>query len=73
MDVYDPWASPEEVEREYGIQTLKERPSGKYQAIVLAVAHTDFAALSYDNLLDNPGIIYDVKGFLPVDRIDGRL
>ena len=73
VDVYDPWASPEEVEREYGIQTLKERPSGKYQAIVLAVAHTDFAALSYDNLLDNPGIIYDVKGFLPVDRIDGRL
>ena len=47
--------------------------AGKYDAIILAVAHNQFKDLNYKALLAPNGIIYDVKGFLPREIIDARL
>ena len=47
--------------------------AGKYDAIILAVAHNQFKNLNYKALLAPNGIIYDVKGFLPRELVDARL
>src|SRR5690606_15413573 len=62
VDIYDPWASPEEVDHEYKLTTTKALPTEKYDAIVLTVAHKEFLDLNLKNLLVEDGIIYDVKG-----------
>ena len=74
VDVYDPWADPGEVRREYGID-LMENPyaSAPYDAVVLAVAHREFAGLDYQKLRKDNGIIYDVKSFLPRSLVTRRL
>jgi UDP-N-acetyl-D-galactosamine dehydrogenase len=64
IDIFDPWASPEEVAHEYNYQVSNVLPNAKYDAIVLGVAHKEFADLSLDSLKTNNGIIYDVKGIL---------
>ncbi|MDT9302516.1 MAG: nucleotide sugar dehydrogenase [Limnospira sp. PMC 1281.21] len=64
IDVYDSWASPEEVQQEYGIELLSDLPKfANYQAIVLAVAHDEFKGLSLAK--NNGQVIFDVKSFLP--------
>jgi UDP-N-acetyl-D-galactosamine dehydrogenase len=74
VEVYDPWANPAEVEAEYGIKisTGATPPMlSEYSAVVLAVAHEQFATLS---LRKNPNqVIYDVKGILDRSLVDGRL
>jgi UDP-N-acetyl-D-galactosamine dehydrogenase len=74
VDIYDPWASPEEVRHEYGVECLRE-PSGVcYDAVVLAVAHESFRELDLRKMLSSSqGVIYDVKGVLAADVVDGRL
>lgn len=72
--VYDPWANPDEVEHEYGIRSLQQLDaSTRYHAIVLAVAHTDFLQLNLNDYLQPNGVIYDVKGALLKEAVDGRL
>jgi UDP-N-acetyl-D-glucosamine/UDP-N-acetyl-D-galactosamine dehydrogenase len=64
VDVIDPGASPEEVRHEYGI-TLKSEPSGKYDAVIVAVPHKEYKDLDEDylrNLLNENGILVDLKG-----------
>lgn len=115
ITIYDPWANPDSVAREYGLTitpvlpevpacdgTVCEVPAacacgevsaacagagaasemsagaagaaaGKYDAIILAVAHNQFKDLNYKALLAPNGIIYDVKGFLPRELVDARL
>jgi len=71
--VFDPWASPKEVEHEYGLKIFNELPAGKYESIILAVAHDEFRALSIRELLAENGVIFDVKGVLPKEMVDARL
>lgn len=74
ITVFDPWASPERVKREYGIDITGILPTGqRYDAIVMAVAHNQFASLDLRQLLNPGGVIYDVKGILDREIIDGRL
>ncbi len=73
VTVYDPWASPAEVKHEYGIDTTSEKPSSKYDAIVLAVAHDEFVNADWKFYLKPDGIIYDVKGCLDKTLVDHRL
>jgi UDP-N-acetyl-D-galactosamine dehydrogenase len=76
VDVWDPWVDPAEAEREYGIQPVEQPSAGAYQAIVLAVAHREFAELGIDRVraLGAPGaILYDVKYLFPASAADGRL
>jgi UDP-N-acetyl-D-glucosamine/UDP-N-acetyl-D-galactosamine dehydrogenase len=67
VEIVDPYASAEEVKHEYGIDMIKE-PSGKYDAILLAVAHKQYSSLNevtFKNLLTDDGILFDVKGIFP--------
>ena len=71
VSVYDPWADPEEVKREYGIDLL-ESPDEKYDAVVLAVAHDKFDGLDIEKLRNgNDTVVYDIKSKL--DKSDGKL
>lgn len=71
--IYDPWANAEKVEIEYGIKITSKINKVKYDAIILAVSHTEFLDIDLRSLLTDNGVIYDVKGILPRDIIDGRL
>lgn len=75
-DIYDPWADPEEVFREYNLNPCNkfEQLHGKYDAIVLAVAHKEFLNLDYKQLKNSQrAIIYDIKGVLDTSLVDDRL
>lgn len=72
VTIYDPWANPEEVRHEYGLDTVNEVPSAKYDAIVLGVAHSEFRGLDINSLKKNNSVVFDVKGILG-DSADGRL
>lgn len=72
VDVYDPWASKEEVINEYGIDTI-ENPTGKYDAIVHVVAHEKFKTLDIAKLKNDTAVVYDVKGTLNFEQINKRL
>lgn len=71
--VYDPLADVETVKAEYAITITNEEPEGKYDAIILAVAHQDFKHIDISRLLSENGVVYDVKSILPRDTVDGRL
>ena len=76
VDVYDPWASAEEVRREYGISLLSglDAAGGRYDAVVLAVAHRQFLETDIRQLLSGPtAVVYDIKGVLPKEIITARL
>ena len=76
ITIYDPWASPAAVAHEYGVAIESSQPnveSGKYDAVILAVAHKKFLDMDIKSLVNGNGVIYDVKGILPRDIIDGRL
>lgn len=73
ITVYDPWANVSQVAHEYGIDVVNELPCDKYDAVILAVAHKDFVTLDIKSLLNENGVVYDVKGVLDRDIIDGRL
>lgn len=74
VDVYDPWANPQEVSHEYGISILTGDQSpdlDAYSAIILAVSHEKFRILKLEK--SSSQVIYDVKGFLDKKLIDARL
>ena len=74
IDLYDPWASENEVEREYGIKCLNTLKSeGKYDVIVHAVAHDIFNDIKVTELLKKNGAFYDVKGTFKSNKVDKRL
>ena len=76
VDVFDPWANQEEARREYGIKPIDRPINGKYDAILLAVAHDEFRELTSEQIRaygkDNH-VLYDIKYLLKVDEVDGRL
>ena len=73
ITVYDPWAVPEIVEREYGIAVVNELPDQKFDALIAAVAHRKFEGLDIPALLKDRHVVFDVKGTLDRTLVDGRL
>lgn len=76
ITVFDPWANPEAVKHEYDIKIFNQFPENeKYDAVILGVAHSQFKELDIRGLLADKtnGVVYDVKGILSRDNIDGRL
>ena len=77
VDVYDPWIDRIEARHEYAIDLLAEMPApGRYDALVVAVAHDQFKTLGIEGLrrlANDRAIIYDIKGMFPKDQVDGRL
>lgn len=71
--VYDPWANVAAVKHEYGIDIVNEVPENKVDVVILAVAHKEFVELDVRLLVNDNHVIYDVKGVLDRDIIDGRL
>ncbi len=74
VDIYDPWASPEEVFEEYGVKISTEFDKDKnYAAILLAVAHDEFKSIDFEKYYKAGAVVFDAK--VVVDRrwVDGRL
>ncbi|MXN91957.1 nucleotide sugar dehydrogenase [Flavobacterium sp. Sd200] len=64
VTVYDPWADPEEVLEEYGLETCCVQPDTRFDAVVLGVAHNEFTSMNMDLLKKPVSVVYDVKGVL---------
>ncbi len=78
ITVYDPWADALHVEHEYGIEISDKSYDeliGQFDAVILGVAHNEFKDKNLRDLLkDNSmGVVYDVKGIIERNQIDGRL
>lgn len=75
ITLWDPWASPEEVLKEYGISSIKEL-SGlhrDFDGAILAVSHNEFLDVDIQQLLKSNAVVYDVKSVLEKVKVDGRL
>jgi len=73
ITVYDPWANPDVVKAEYGIELTNTLPKGSFDAVIAAVAHTQFSTLDILSFLKEKHVIFDVKGSLERKIVDGRL
>jgi UDP-N-acetyl-D-glucosamine/UDP-N-acetyl-D-galactosamine dehydrogenase len=76
VDVYDPWVDAEEARHEYGITPLEVIEVGRYDAVILAVAHRQFAEMGLEKIraFGKPvSVLYDVKYLFRAEQVDGRL
>jgi UDP-N-acetyl-D-galactosamine dehydrogenase len=72
VDIYDPWARPDEVLFEYGLNSQQSLPIKTYDAVVLGVSHDEYLNLDLDSLRKAKSVLYDVKGIIK-SKVDGRL
>ncbi|PIE02091.1 MAG: Vi polysaccharide biosynthesis protein VipA/TviB [Acidobacteria bacterium] len=72
IDVFDPVADKCEVRQEFGIELVDEL-KGNYDALILAVAHDVFQGIVPEKLVQERGVIFDVKGFFPKESVTSRL
>ncbi len=73
VDVYDPWAIAEEVQHEYGLTLTENIDEGRYDGIILAVAHREFFSLPIENYRkDETSIIFDTKSIFDRKLVDLR-
>ena len=75
ITVFDPWVNQEEVKREYGlsIENVNSVLKDSYSAIILAVSHSEFKELDIDSLRKEKSVVFDINGFLDIDKVDHRL
>ena len=76
VDIYDPWVSTEEAQREYGITPITTLHGGAYDAIIVAVAHhqfKDMGAAAIRALGKTTSVLYDLKHVLLKEDSDLRL
>ena len=76
VDIHDPWVDQLEAKNEYGIEVINNLDDEKYDAIILAVAHKQFAEMGIEQIrkiAKNEHVIYDIKHLLPANSVDGRL
>jgi len=73
VEVYDPWANKSKVEEEYGVVLVDAIIPTSYEAVILAVAHKEFAKIDFSSYKQNGAIIFDTKSFINRDFVDARL
>ena len=76
VDVYDPWVDIKRAEAEYNLSLIKEPELGKYDAIIMAVAHEEFKELTSEEVRrygKEVSIIFDIKFLFEESEVDGRL
>ena len=76
IDVYDPWVDAAEAEHEYGISPISNLENGKYDAVILAVAHQQFKVMGADAIRalgKADHVLYDLKYVLSQAESDLRL
>jgi len=76
VDIYEPWADPAEARDEYGVELVSHLKAGAYDAVVVAVAHSEFREMGVEAIrgLGKPNaVLYDVKAVFPPGSADLRL
>jgi len=76
VDIYDPWVDKTEVKKTFDLSVIQKPEPGKYNAIILAVAHDQFLELGAEGihaLGAKKHVLYDIKSVLPIDEVDARL
>ncbi|WP_203300275.1 Vi polysaccharide biosynthesis UDP-N-acetylglucosamine C-6 dehydrogenase TviB [Marinobacter sediminum] len=76
VDITDCWANSDDAQHEYGVTLLESPKQGDYDALLLAVPHREYAEKSSKELrayLKNDGVLFDLKGVLPLGEADLRL
>ncbi|MGK6342949.1 nucleotide sugar dehydrogenase [Chryseobacterium sp. DT-3] len=73
VEVYDSWASKEEVYEEFGINLLENLTDVKYNSIIIAVSHEEFLRLNLDDLKKENAVIFDAKSCIARHKVDARL
>jgi UDP-N-acetyl-D-galactosamine dehydrogenase len=73
VDIYDPWASADEVKEELQVDIRSELPKGHFNCIIVAVAHKEFLDLDFDRWRKEGTVIFDTKSFIDRQHVDGRL
>ena len=76
VDVFDPWADPDEAEHEYGLRPVKRLKPGTYDALVMGVAHQEFRKMGIAKIREfakKDHVLYDIKYVFRADEVDGRL
>ena len=76
IDIYDPWARPDEAKREYEVELIQQPQANYYDCIIIAVAHQEFKEMGAEGIkvmAKGNHVIYDIKYLLPSDEVDGRL
>ena len=76
VEVYDPWVSSSDAQREYGIRPIRTLRRQRYDAAVLAVGHDEFkrlGAAAIRRLCRRKHVLYDIKYAFPAAQTDGRL
>lgn len=76
VDVVDPWVSPAEARHEYGLEVHSTITADNYDAIIVAVGHTEFremGSVAMRNFGTDRVVLADIKGLFPKDEVDWRL
>ena len=74
ITIFDPWANPEAVKREYGLEVVNKLPENeKFDAAIAAVAHREFDGMDITSVLKPKHVIFDVKATRNPSECDGRL
>lgn len=76
ISVFDPWVDPEEAKDEYNVTLEKELQPGTYDAIIIAVAHSEFKEMGIEKIrsFGRPGsVVFDAKYVFSAQDTDGRL
>jgi len=74
ITLFDPLVDPIDVKHEYGWDSVTQLDKNKcYDAVVIAVSHNEFLKIDPHKLCKENKVIFDVKGMLPKDQVDGRL
>lgn len=70
LDVYDPWVNSDDALHEYGVELVACPDKAAYDTVILAVAHDEFVQSDSDSAasvyVKDGGILFDVKGVLPI-------
>ncbi|MFO7528380.1 MAG: Vi polysaccharide biosynthesis UDP-N-acetylglucosamine C-6 dehydrogenase TviB [Marinobacter sp.] len=76
VDVTDCWADNEEAQHEYGISLIEKPAQSSYDAVFLAVPHREYAekaSSEFRQYMKSHGVLFDLKGVLPMGDADLRL
>jgi UDP-N-acetyl-D-galactosamine dehydrogenase len=76
VDVMEPWCSKQEVKDSYDIDLVDTPKEETYDAIIIAVAHEEFKAMSIEAIqkwAKSNHIIYDLKYSFPDSNVTMRL
>ena len=72
--IHDPWANAEEVFQEYQVDCQNQGVKGrKFDGVILAVAHDTFKKTNIGVFAKEQSVVYDIKGILNTNCVDGRL